>query len=159
MEKNIFHTYLLFFALLISFFWGIQPIIHKLLLRKINPKTMLILNSTVYFFCIIWFTIYNYQEFKTDLKNMDLKSFLIIVFTAVITAFLANMIYFYILKNNDSYIVSALIYSSPVFTLIFAYLFLKEKITKYGLIGVIFIIIGILFIAKNTTENFIEYKE
>ena len=43
------------------------------------------------------------------------------------TAFLANLLYLMVLKKNQSYIVSALIYSSPVFMFLIAWLFLKEK--------------------------------
>lgn len=151
--NNIYKIYVIFFALFISFLWGLQPVIHKVLLKHIDPKTILIISSFFYTSCIILFAIYNYKEFIKDLKIIDTKSFIVIGITAIFSAFIANLIYFYILKNNESYIVSALIYSSPVFTLILAYFFLKEKITLYGFIGLIFIVIGILFIAKNEEKE------
>ena len=48
-----------------------------------------------------------------------------------------------------------MISSSPVFTVIFAYLFLKEKISLYGFIGIISIIIGVILINKDNKD--IEY--
>jgi drug/metabolite transporter (DMT)-like permease len=53
------------------------------------------------------------------------------------------------LKKHDSYIISALIYSSPIFTLLLACLFLNEQITYYGLLGVLFIVVGVGFISTN----------
>ena len=55
----------------------------------------------------------------------------------------------YLLEDNDSYIITALVCISPFFTLILAYLFTKEKITIYGVLGTIFIVFGILLISYN----------
>jgi drug/metabolite transporter (DMT)-like permease len=74
---------------------------------------------------------------------------LTVIALSVFTIFMANMIYYYILKNHDSSIISALIYSSPVFTLIIAHLFLKERLDIYGVSGIFAIIIGVILISQN----------
>jgi len=53
------------------------------------------------------------------------------------------MIYFYILKDHESSIISALIYTCPVFTVILSYLFLKERLTIYKLVGIVFVVFGV----------------
>ncbi len=57
--------------------------------------------------------------------------------------------YYYILKNHESSIISALIYSSPVFTLIIAYIFLKERLDIYGISGIFFMILGVILVSNN----------
>jgi drug/metabolite transporter (DMT)-like permease len=63
--------------------------------------------------------------------------------------FLANMMYYYILKNHESSIISALVYSSPVFTLIIAYIFLKERLDIYGISGIFLMILGVILVSNN----------
>jgi len=77
----------------------------------------------------------------------------ILIMLPIFTVFLANVLYYNVLKNHESSIISALIYSSPVFTLIIAYLFLKERLDIYGLSGVLAIILGVILIAMNNESN------
>jgi drug/metabolite transporter (DMT)-like permease len=57
--------------------------------------------------------------------------------------------YYYILKNHESSIISALVYSSPVFTLIIAYIFLKERLDIYGISGIFLMILGVILVSNN----------
>ena len=74
-------------------------------------------------------------------------------FTAVITGLVGNLIYMLLLEGHDSYIITALVSISPFFTLILAYLFTKEKITLWGALGTVLIILGILMIAYNDKDH------
>ena len=87
---------------------------------------------------------------KNDFKKATIYEYMIIGFTFLLTAFLANILYFSVLAKNKSFVVSALIYTSPIFTLILAWWVLKEDINIYGLIGVLFIVTGIILISYNT---------
>ena len=64
-------------------------------------------------------------------------------------SFIPNILYFYLLKEHDSYVVSALVNSAPVFTVLISYFLLKEKLTKYGIIGIILIVGGIVCLSFN----------
>ena len=66
---------------------------------------------------------------------------------SIITVFVANLIYVYILKKHEGYVISALVYSSPAFSLLLTYLFLRQKITIYGMIGVLLVVLGVVFLA------------
>lgn len=68
---------------------------------------------------------------------------------AILSGFVANLIYLFVLKKHQSYLVSALIYAAPAFTLLLAYFLLKEDISVIGFIGVIMVIIGTICIALN----------
>jgi len=150
------------FAILVSFFWGIQPIIHKILLTKLDPRIILVIGSVFYTLCLICFTIFNWSDLKREANKLNIRTVFIIGILSVITAFVANLIYLYILKKQESYIISALIYSCPIFTLILSYIFLKEKITPIGGVGVILIILGVICIVFNEShekfERFLTFK-
>ena len=142
-------------ALVISFLFGIQTVIHKHLLNHISGMSVMLYSAIVYTVLIMLSAYYTKSVIIKDLKKIDLRISAILFFSAVFTAYLTNVLYYYILKTNDSCIISTLISSSPVFTVIFAYLFLKEKISLYGFIGIISIIIGVILINKDNKD--IEY--
>ena len=140
-------------ALIISFLWGLQPIVHKYLMQKFNAITLMLISSIVYCSMVILVSIARNKEIIDDINKITPKDASIIVILAAFTVFLTNMMYYYILKNHESSIVSALIYSSPVFTLILAYLFLKERLDIFGVSGILSIVIGVVLIAHNNQSS------
>jgi len=149
-------------ALVISFLWGMQPVIYKYLLHKFNGSTIMLLSSFIYFVAVFitFFIIKNQDIIIKDIKKMNGKDLTVIICTSIFTAFLTNVIYFYILKDNESSIISALIYSSPVFTLIVSYLFLSEKLEAIGIIGILLGVAGVICISlNNNTKRLLGYYQ
>lgn len=136
-------------SLLISFLWGISPIIHKFIFnnKPISPITMMVSGSAIYFACsFIYFTM-NRKVVMNDLKNMDRTTLFLLIFGAIIAGFFANLLYFRVIKNHASYLVSALVFSSPFFTLLFSYFLLKEEINLTSMLGVMLIVLGVILLA------------
>ena len=138
-------------ALFIAFLWGIQPVIHKYLLKRVNSITIMLISSIVYLIALLIKISFSqtYNLFLGDIGKLTARDFLIICVTSLFTVFLANMIYYYILKDNETSIIVSLIYSAPVFTLLLSYLFLKEKIDLLGIIGILLIILGVGCVSLN----------
>lgn len=138
-------------ALLVAFLWGIHPVITKFLLssQDISFQTLIVLSSAAYFMCTIGLAVYYRDVMKKDVSKMTWRNIFWISVISILCGFLANLIYFKVLKTHQSYVVSALIYAAPMFSLLCAWLFLREKISKYGLLGVMLIIVGTFFIAYN----------
>lgn len=84
--------------------------------------------------------------YKTPLKQAGGKPFLLI-FRGV-AGFLALLMFFY--NISEISLAEAMTFSktSPIFTAIFAYIFVKEKISFQGWIGIFIGFIGILFITN-----------
>lgn len=139
----------IFVALFVSLLWGIQPVVHKLLLNKYKPITILIISSFLYFYLIAMVAFARNGDVSNDLKNMTTRDVLMILSIGLFSGFIGNMLYLYVLKDHNTSIISALIYSSPVFTLIISYLFLKERLNMYGILGIITIIIGVVLVSLN----------
>lgn len=142
-------TYVILLALLVAFLWGVAPVIHKHVLKSISPHVVLIISGVSYITCLAIFAAIHQRKLIEGIKHIHAKYVLIIALTSIFTAFIANIIYLNVLKHQDSYIISALIYACPVFTLILAYVFLKEKVTLFGGLGVFFIILGVICIIFN----------
>ena len=82
-----------------------------------------------------------------------MKQVFLIAITVILGGFFANLLYFIILNKHESSVVSALIYSSPVFTLVLAMLFAKEKVSIVGIMGIILITLGVICIAFNEKRH------
>jgi len=132
-------------AVFVAFLWGIPPLFHKLLLKKINFKSIMLVSSIINTIIVCIFSFFNRKEILEDKHVWKLKSIIYIGILVFTTVFLANIFYFTVLKSNPSYIVSVIVYSAPIFTLIGAF-FLKEKITRVSLVGALLIISGIILI-------------
>ena len=141
--------YIIILALVISFLWGIPPVAHKYLLTKYNWTTIMLLSGSVFLTLVAILSLSKRREIIADLTKISLKDAFILVSLPLFTVFIAQIIYYYILKDHESSIISALIYSSPVFTLIFAYLFSKERLDIYGLSGIFAIVMGVVLISQN----------
>lgn len=140
-------------ALFIAFLWGVAPVIHKHVLKSVDPKVVMITGSIFYTACLIVFWFYHREFLHTHMQTLTWTQVFWIASTAVICGFFTNIIYYHILQKHDSYVVSALIYSSPVFTFLLAYLFLKEKITLLGSMGVMAIVAGVVLLSLNERHH------
>lgn len=138
-------------ALTISFLWGIQPILYKILLEQISYKIIMILSGFVYFLCLLIFLLVNYNDFRYEMRNITMSQINIIIFISIITIFFVNINYFSILMNNKSYVISGLVYSAPLFTFIVSYLLLNEDIVYSNIIGLFFITFGIILLTYNNS--------
>lgn len=138
-------------ALCIAFLWGIQPVIHKHLLKKINSITIMLISTTIYLLAILIKVSFSqtYSLFMNDIKKLSINDYLMISMTSLFTVFLANIIYYSILKDNDTSIVVSLIYSAPIFTLFLSYLFLNERLEPIGIIGIFLVFLGVGCISLN----------
>jgi transporter family protein len=136
-------------ALFISFLWGLQTVVHKHLLKKFSPATIMLFSTLTYIVLVLVLAATQQQELVADLKKMSWTDVAILLSLSAVTVFGANVIYYYILKQHESSITAALIYSAPVFTLVLAYIFLKERLDVYGLSGVFAIVLGVLLISQN----------
>jgi len=143
-------------SLFIAFLWGIQPVIHKYLLKKINGITLMLISSIVYLLAVCLTVVVMSKTNKNivdDLRTLTSTDFIIIIVTAIFTVFLANMIYYYVLKDHETSFIASLMYTSPIFTLILSYLFLKEKIEWIGILGIILMFLGVGCVSFNHTPK------
>lgn len=140
-------------ALLISFLWGIQPVIHKFLLEQISCITILILGGLIFSVGIVAAAIYDRKTIYNDLKKINRKLLMVIFLTSIFCTIFTTFLYYYLLKRNNSAFISALVYSCPIFSLLAAYFYLKEEINIYGIFGIIFITCGVVLVSLNNNTN------
>jgi drug/metabolite transporter (DMT)-like permease len=84
-----------------------------------------------------------------DINSIKAKELAILILLPIVALFFANYLYYNLLKSHESSLVVALVCSSPIFTLLLAYLFMNERLTKYGIAGVIMVSGGVGLISLN----------
>jgi drug/metabolite transporter (DMT)-like permease len=136
-------------SLFISFIWGATPISHKYIFNTfedMTPEAMIVCGGVFYFLFSMIYFMFNRASVIRPVKELPWSVFLIMFCTASI-GFLANYLYFQVIGKHASFLISALIFSSPIFTLILSYLFLKEDISIKAAIGVLLIVCGVVTLA------------
>lgn len=152
------HVLPLLIALLVAFLWGTLPAVHKYLLGRHDPISVIVLSAAVYAVCTLSLAVWYWPRIKKDVATWRPRTFAILAANTIIAGFVANLLYMHVLKKHDSYIVSALVCISPAFTLLLAVLFLGERPTGVGALGVVLIVAGVVCVAYQgpPTDAFIE---
>ena len=142
---------ILVISLIVSFLFGITPITHKYLfsIHPISKETMITSGAFFYFLCALVYFIVNRKKVILDVKRLPSSSLAIMACSAVFSGFLANYLYFKAIQHSSSYVVSALIFSSPMFTFALAYFILKEEVTYRSALGVFCIVLGVILLATS----------
>ena len=134
-------------TIFVAFLYGISPILQKHVLKTTHVTVVLVLSSFFYFCAAFVYGIYKWNVMRSGLLKISFTQICILVIVAILTAFIANLLFLTILSNHDSYFVVALVSSAPMFTLAFAYFFLQEHINWLSILGVLLIIIGVIMLS------------
>ncbi len=141
---------LIAWSLLVAFVWGLSPILNKKLIKDGLPVEFIFAAVAVcYALCVTVFILFNRRLIMAGLRKASMSHYATIVAIGVLSAFIGNIVFIKLLsKHRDSYVVTALTFISPVFTLALAYLFLKEEVTLISGLGVLLVVAGIVMVAS-----------
>jgi drug/metabolite transporter (DMT)-like permease len=143
---------LAFFA---AFIYGMTAIMHKFYLQKCDISTLFVLYGLVYAIAIFVVAIYNKSSIRADIKTLNRTHILGIFLTSLAGLIIANYLYLYLLKHHQSFVVAALVSIAPLFTLLFAYIILKEEVSLISAIGVSCIVLGVILLAYGSKKKMI----
>ena len=137
----------IFICILSAFCWATFDLTRKLSLKFINPKILLLLFSTVQL--IVFTTWILTSNFSINLPNYYLPGTILIA-----VGIFSSILFLKAINDSQLSLTIPLLSFSPVFSSIFAFLFLGERLSHIQYIGVIFIFIGTLSLyAKELTVN------
>jgi len=128
-------------AILATLFWGFSFVWFKQAFLVYKPITVVFLRLVISsFFLIIYIKITS----KTQrIARKDFKSFLLLAFFEPFCYFMGES---FGLTFVSATVAAIIIATIPLFTPFFTYFFIKEKITIYGIIGLIISFFGVLLI-------------
>lgn len=139
----------IFYAILTSIFNSIATIIAKFGIRDIDALYATFIRVAVVFICIFLYIIIR-KDYKY-IKNIKKKDYLYIILSGISTS-LSWLFYFMALKLADTSLVFPIEKLSAGFAIIFANIFLKEKMNKNMKIGFCLILLSVLILILNNID-------
>lgn len=135
MERKV-----IIYAIIASSLWGVSFPITKLGLKEISPILFAFLRYLLASFFFLLLAIIHENFFDVDYKYLTIFGMVSVTLPVV----LQNIG----LKYTSAYISGFIQSTGPIYTLILAYIFLNEKITRHKLIGLALAITGTYFIVS-----------
>ena len=135
-------------GLFIAALWAVSTICNKKALSHMNPEATLCATVFVTFCLTLVFMMLHKEKIFHIENKWNITTWTYVITGALIGNTIAYYLYYKMLSNHPSYLVTALTYTSPLMVTVFAMLFLSEQITLYSWLGVICIIVGVLLVAK-----------
>ena len=147
-------------SLVIAMLWGAQAIVMKNMLQRFSPITIIVLMNLFYFLAAIsTFSLDHKQVLRNIQKDMSWTYFGMFFLASVVFGFAPNMVYTFLLQHDLSYVVVAITFCAPVFTLLLSWIFLhyeRNSITPIHIIGVLLTVAGIICISNKTSKEVLE---
>lgn len=142
-------------AALVALLWGISPIIHRMLLKRVSESFILLISAITYFIAVgVYVYFWKRKEVTSDFSKGGHLYIPLLSLTTLLGLFIANVIYLYAVKNAQNINKVVTITSLyPVITLIIASLWLKESLSLLGVFGFILIICGISVLLYSSNEH------
>jgi transporter family protein len=133
-----------FLAIVGMICWGIAPIFAKLALKNVNSVAGLTIRTLFAASMVMLWSVAS-GNFP-NIKSISIYGWLFIAIEAVLATLIGDLAYFAAIKRGEVSLVTIIMSSSPLVTLVFAAIFLGEKITFIRVIGAIMVILGIIII-------------
>src|SRR5690242_7127676 len=140
----------LIFAILDALMAAISITLTKDGLKNVNPFLAFALES-VLILTISWSTVF-FMGGQSEIGKIDKKAWIFLACAGVATT-LASLFQFRALKEGHAGAVSSIDRSSLVLTILFATLFLKEKLNWQLIVGGVLIVGGAILIATGKQEG------
>ena len=138
-------------ALVAALFWSIAAVFGKVIMAAVTPVSMLVIVGLVYAVILLGIAAIWWRDVARDAAVILASPKLSVYIVALILSgfLIPYWIYYALMKDHSSYLVIALTYTVPAFTLIWATFILREKINIWGALGVILIVVGALLTVAN----------
>lgn len=141
-----------FLALIVACIWGLNPIFEKLALNGATPFAMITIRFAFTTFCLAVIT---FATGRIDqILQVDRSTLFWILLSGLAGGLIGLFIFFTALKQDDASRIVPIVASFPMFTAFYAYIFLKENISTMRMVGIGFVVIGLILINwRGATAN------
>ncbi|GGH20134.1 EamA family transporter [Paenibacillus segetis] len=129
----------MFYAILSAVFASLTSILGKIGIEGVESNLGTAIRTIVVLF-MAWIVVFATKK-QDEVKQIDKKSWLFICLSGITTG-LSWLCYYKALQDGEASIVVPIDKLSILVTIMFSYLFLKEKLTKKSFLGLIVIVAG-----------------
>jgi DME family drug/metabolite transporter len=149
-----------FYVLAIScaFFRGIDPIFAKRGLEGGGTWMQNTFQTLVVRTVLAWAALIAISNGKQMMGGISIPTILLFVFAGVIAAAMGQLSYYKGIDRMGASVCATITNSRPLFVVLLAVVWLGETMTVPGMIGVVSIMMGVVFITKSKSGNIIGWK-
>lgn len=144
-EKIVKGKAWLIYALLSALFASLTSILGKVGIENVESNLGTAIR-TIVVLVMAWIIVFATKK-QRDIKKIDKRSLIFLILSGVATG-ASWLCYYKALQDGLASIVVPIDKLSILVTVLFAYIFLKEKLSKKSLLGLILIIVGTLLLVK-----------
>lgn len=142
-EKVVKGKAWLVYALLSAIFASLTSILGKVGIENVESNLGTAIR-TIVVLIMAWIIVFATKK-QSDVKKIDKKSLLFLILSGIATG--ASWLYYYkALQDGLASIVVPIDKLSILVTILFAYVFLKEKLSKKSIVGLVLIVVGTLIL-------------
>jgi len=151
-------------AITASILFGISTTLNKIVLTDVHP---LVIAGSIYFIAGIVLFAARFSPLKRKILSLletptktetfiSKKDYRILAFVIISGSITAPVLYMYGLNETTAVNASLLLNTESLFTVIIAFIFLKERAMKKDYIGIVLIIAGAIFVTTNAEFHKLE---
>ena len=126
--------------------WATYSLVGKKIMDRYSPLLVVAYVNVLGGLCLIPFSLA--ENSFHQIFTMSLSGWLAILFLAVTCSLLGYYIWFYVMKQVGAAITSSFLFAEPLVTLLFAIMFVEEKLSMFILAGGFLIFIGVYLVAR-----------
>jgi drug/metabolite transporter (DMT)-like permease len=135
-------------SFMIAIMYAISAITEKLALEVFTEHYLFIATGLLYGTVAMIYLCFYYKEFGKAIRIPSLWHHSLVVMSILLASVIPMYLWLYVLRRHDKvHIWTAVTYSAPMLTLLFAYLFLDDNITRWNIVGVFLVVIGLMLLA------------
>lgn len=142
-EKIVKRKAWLIYALLSALFASLTSILGKVGIENVESNLGIAIR-TIVVLVMAWIIVFATKK-QRDIKKIDKRSLIFLILSGVATG-ASWLCYYKALQDGLASIVVPIDKLSILVTVLFAYIFLKEKLSKKSLLGLILIVVGTLLL-------------
>lgn len=145
-----------FYLVLACFFWGATPLCGRILKDSLSP--MLITGAR---FTLVSLILFAFLFFKGGVKSIkvSLHDFKLLILMGVFGIFLHNTLLFEGLKYTTASNAALIESIGPAVTSVCAFLFIGERLSKYGWLGILISLIGaVIIVSKGSLKVITQFE-
>ena len=131
-------------AILAACIWGVVPVLEKIGLNKVTPFVGLFYRSIG--IVIGLFIVGIFLVKPAELKQVDLKTILILVLSGLLASFVAQIMFYHALKIGEVSRIVPISATYPLIAFVLGIIFLGENITLQKVFGMMMVLGGVWFL-------------
>jgi len=133
-------------ALTVAGLTALQVVVQKHVVKSLSHQMILVVSSVIYFVLTLLYIGWHSDHLSTEMRGLAVPVVLTIL-AATVFGFLANILYFSLIRHGEISLVTALTSTVPIFVAALAVLILKESVGPKQIAGIGAIVGGTILLS------------